>query len=141
VRPLGQQGDELGVQVMTLLAHHLAQLGGHREAAGGRERLGDLRHRVLLAGPRVHPFRAGPQGEDEHHVAQVHRLPPRAGPQLTEGGVDQVQAAVADHQVGRLDVPMGQAGLPEPADDPQPLVDQVVVDLDLADLVRRRGTR
>jgi hypothetical protein len=31
---------------------------------------------------------------------------------------------------------MGQAGLPEPADDPQPLVDQVVVDLDLADLVR-----
>jgi hypothetical protein len=31
---------------------------------------------------------------------------------------------------------MGQAGLPELADDPQALVDEVVVDLDLTDLVR-----
>ena len=39
--------------------------------------------------------------------------------------------AVADQQVGRLDVAVGEAGVPQAADDPQPVVDDPVVDLDL----------
>ena len=51
-----------------------------------------------------------------------------------ERGVDEDQATVADEQVGRLDVAVGQPDLPHPADDGQPLVDDRVVHLGLADL-------
>jgi hypothetical protein len=54
---------------------------------------------------------------------------------LGEEHVDQVQLAVADQQVGRLDVAVGQVGVPELADDGQALVDDGVVDLGLADLL------
>ena len=40
-----------------------------------------------------------------------------------------------DHQVGRLDVAVGEAGVPQPADERQALVDDVVVDLGVADLL------
>jgi hypothetical protein len=53
---------------------------------------------------------------------------------LGEEHIDQVQLVVADQQVGRLDVTVGQVGVPEPADDGQALVDDGVVDLGLADL-------
>ena len=51
-----------------------------------------------------------------------------------EGHVDQQQVAVADQQVGRLDVAVGQAGVPQLADDAQAVVDHALVDLGLAQL-------
>ena len=56
------------------------------------------------------------------------------GPGLHEGDVDQQHAAVADQQVGRLDVAVGQAGVPQLADDAQAVVDHALVDLGLAEL-------
>ena len=56
------------------------------------------------------------------------------GAELNEGDVDQQQPAVADQQVGRLDVAVGQPGVPQLADDAQPVVDHLVVDLGLAQL-------
>jgi len=42
--------------------------------------------------------------------------------------------AVANQQVGRLDVAVGQAGLPQPPDDSQAVVNDALVDLGLAQL-------
>ena len=39
-----------------------------------------------------------------------------------------------DQQVGRLDVAVGEPGVPQPADSGQALVDDLVVDLGVADL-------
>ena len=44
------------------------------------------------------------------------------------------EVAVVDEQVGRLDVAVGEPGVPEPADERQALVDDLVVDLGVADL-------
>jgi hypothetical protein len=63
-------------------------------------------------------------------------LAPRSGADLGEEHVDQQQPVVADQQVGRLDVAVGQAGVPQLADDPQAVVDDLVVDLGLAQLGR-----
>ena len=43
--------------------------------------------------------------------------------------------AVLDEEVGRLDVPMGDAGIPELADEGKAFVDDLVVDLGVADLL------
>ena len=43
--------------------------------------------------------------------------------------------AVLDQQVGRLDVAVSEPGVPELADQPEPLVDHAVVDLGIADLL------
>ena len=56
------------------------------------------------------------------------------GPHLGEGGVDELDLAVEHHQVGRLDVAVRDAGLPQPAHDQQALVDHRLVHLGLADL-------
>jgi hypothetical protein len=85
--------------------------GRQRQPAGGGEALGDLLDRELAQGPLVDHLGARAQGQAQHHVGQVHRLPPRAGPGLGEGHVDQQQAAVVHQQVGRLDVTVGQAGI------------------------------
>ena len=53
--------------------------------------------------------------------------------QLGEEHIDQVQLAAADQQVGRLDVTVGEVGVPQLADDGQPLVDDRVVDVGLAE--------
>ena len=42
--------------------------------------------------------------------------------------------AVAHHQVGRLDVAVGETGVPQDADDVKSLVDQPVVDVGVAEL-------
>ena len=61
---------------------------------------------------------------------------------LDEGHVDQLHAAVADQQVGRLDVAVGQPGVPQLADDAQAVVDHALVDLGVAEFpLRRRRTR
>src|ERR687896_616208 len=127
----GQQADELGMQVPALGPQQVAQLGGQGQAAGGREPLGDLLNGEVLEGSAVDPLGAGAQGQTEHHVGQVYGLAPRRGAGLDEGHVDQQHAAVADQQVGRLDVAVGQPGVPQLADDPQAVVDDGVVDLGL----------
>jgi hypothetical protein len=53
---------------------------------------------------------------------------------LGEEHVDQVQLALADQQVGRLDVAVGEVRVPELADNLEALVDDGLVDLGLADL-------
>ena len=68
-------------------------------------------------------------------LARSIGLPPRRRSHLRERHVDEQQLAVQDHQVGRLDVAVGQAGVPQPAHHQQSLVDEVVVDLDVADLL------
>ena len=45
-----------------------------------------------------------------------------------------MHAALADQQVGRLDVAVGQPGVPQLADDAEPVVDHLLVDLGLAEL-------
>jgi hypothetical protein len=92
------------VQVAALIAQHPPQLGRQRQPTRSGEPLGDLLHRELAQRPLVDPFRAGPQRQAQHHVGQVDRLPPRGGPGLHEGDIDQQHAAVAHQQVGRLDV-------------------------------------
>ena len=71
----------------------------------------------------------------QHHVGQVHSLAPRARLHLGEEDVDQVNFAVADEQVRRLDVAVGEAGVPQSPDDAQAIVDDRLVDGDLADLL------
>ena len=102
---------------------------------GGGERLGDLADRELLEGPLVDQLGAGPQGQTQRHVGQVDRLAPWAGVDLGEEHVDEVELAVADQQVGRLDVAVGEVGVPQLADDGEALVDDGVVDLGLTDLL------
>jgi hypothetical protein len=114
----------------------VAQLRRHGQATSGRERLGDLLDRELALGPLVDQRRLAAQRQAQQHVGQIHGLPPRAGPRLGEGNVDQQQPAVADQQVGRLDVAVGQPGVPQPADHRQATIDHVLVDLGLTQLDR-----
>jgi hypothetical protein len=131
-----QEADELGVEVAALGLEHPAQLRRQGEPTRGGEPLADLLDRELAHGPLVDQLGAGAQGQTQHHVGQVHRLTPGGGAELDEGHVDQQHAAVADHQVGRLDVAVGQARLPELADDREAVVDHLLVDLGLAQLHR-----
>ena len=71
--------------------------------------------------------------EHQHHVAQVDRLAPRRWAHLDEGHVDQQQLPGADHEVARFDVAVGDPGVPQLADQQQPLVDHSVVDVGVAD--------
>ena len=57
-------------------------------------------------------------------------------PELGEGDVDEQDAAVAHHEVGRLDVAMGEAGVPQDPDEMERLVDERLVDLCVAELDR-----
>src|SRR4029453_5091886 len=50
-------------------------------------------------------------------------------PGLNEGAVDQQHTALADQQVGRLDVAVGQPRLPQPPDDSQAVVDEAPIAL------------
>jgi hypothetical protein len=88
----------------------------------------------LALGPLVHALGAGAQGQAQHHVGQVDPLAPGGRADLGEEHVDQQHAAVADQQVGRLDVAVGQPGRPQPPDDGEAVVDHPVVDLGLAEL-------
>jgi hypothetical protein len=50
------------MQVASLGAHQLAELGRQGQPTGGGERLGDLADRELLEGPLVDLLGAGAQG-------------------------------------------------------------------------------
>ena len=77
----------------------------------------------------------GAHRQHQHHVGQVDRLPPGRRADLGEGHVDELEMPVQHEQVGGLDVTVGDAGVPEPADQGQPLVDDLVVDLGVPDLL------
>jgi hypothetical protein len=101
---------------------------------GGGKALGGLLDGELAHGPLVHKLRAGPKGQAQHHVGQIHRLTPRARADLDKGHVDQQQPAVTDQQIGRLDVAVGQTGLPQLPDDGEAVVNDLVVDVGLTKL-------
>ena len=84
----------------------------------------------------VHALHVGPQREDEHHVGQVDCLTPRTRAHLCEGRVDEEKSLLAHQKVGRLDVAVGETGVPELTDDQQSLVDDGVIDFCLTDFVR-----
>ena len=136
--PAGQEPQELVVQFAAAHPDGVPQLGRQCEAAGGSERLRDLRHGEELQRPLVDNLGAAAQRQAQHHVAQVDRLAPRCRAHLGEGDVDQQQAAVTDQQVGRLDVAVGQSSVPHLANDQQPVVDDLLVDRGVAQL-RRPG--
>ena len=57
---------------------------------------------------------------------EVDRLPPRRGPHLQPGHVDHLQVPVDDEEVGRLDVPVRETGVPHLAHQLKPVVDDLV---------------
>ena len=117
-----------------LLLHQRSQLRGARHPPGRGERLGDLLGREVPQRVFVHAGRVALQREDHHHVREVHGLAPGRGPHLDEEDVDQPQLALLDHQVGGLDVPVGETDVPHPPDELETLLDHVVGDVDVADL-------
>ena len=131
----GRSSRNSACRSRPLRPHEVAELGRHGQSAGGGEPLGDLLDRELAQGPLVDQLRVAAQGQAQHHVGQVDGLAPRARVRLDEGDVDQHHAAVADQQVGRLDVAVGQAGVPQLADDAEALVDDRLVHLGLAELL------
>ncbi|MGD0937947.1 MAG: hypothetical protein ABR922_25680 [Streptosporangiaceae bacterium] len=102
----------------------------------GGEGLGQLGLGEIIQRPLVHPRGVGADRQDQHHVAQVHRLPPRRRADLGEGHVDQQQLHGADHEVARLDVAVGDPRVPQRADQQQSLADQLVVEVGAADFHR-----
>ena len=132
--PFRSQGAKLGDEVAAVSLDDHAQLRRTGDSSGGGERLGDLVGREVRQCPLVHTLGVRPHGEHQHHVGEVHRLPPWRWPDLDEGDVDQVEVAVLDEEVGRLDVAMGDAGPPELLDHREPLVDDLVVDVGVSDL-------
>src|SRR6266536_1545992 len=135
-RPLGQEPEEISVQVVPRLPDHAAELRRHGQAASRRERLGDLLDREQAQRTRVDQLRVAAQGQAEHHVGEVDGLPPWAGTDLGEGHVDEEHVPVADEQVGGLDVTMRQPGIPQLADDLQAVVDDPLVHSSLAEFHR-----
>ena len=90
---------------------------------------------VKNGGAPVHEVDVRADREDEHHVAEVHRLSPRRRLHLDEEDIDQQQVAVPHHQVRGLDVTMGQTCVPQPADHRQPFVDDAFIDVGIPDLL------
>ena len=114
--------------------HRCAQLRRARDAACRGERLRQLLGREVRERLLVDVLGARTQREHQHHVAEVDRLAPRRGPHLHEEHVDQAQPSVLHHQVRGLDVAVREPDVPHPADQLQPVVDDLVVDLGVADL-------
>ena len=132
-RPLGQEVEELGVQVAAPFPHEVAELGRHGQLRGGGELLGDLLHREQV--PLVDHLQLTSRARHSIMLARSTARRAMGQVRLDEGDVDHHHPAVADQQVGRLDVAMGQAGVPQPADDPEALVDDRLVHLGLAELL------
>ena len=125
--PLGGEPPELAEQVARVSLHERAQLGRAGHSPGCRERLGQFGRGELAQCPLVDALGVGADREHQHHVAQVHRLPPGGGTHLGECHVDQQQLPVTHHEVARFDVAVGDPGVPQPADHREPLVDQAIV--------------
>ena len=132
----GRERTELRNEVASVLLHDRAQLRRARDTASRGERLGDLVRREVPQRMLVDPIGIGLHREDEHHVREVDRLSPRRRAHLCERDVDEEQVAVLHHQVRRLDVAVREPVVPQLPDEREALVDDDVVDLDVADLVR-----
>ena len=112
-----------------------SQLRRAGDAACCGERLGDLVRAEVRQRSVVDARSVGAHSEDEHHVGEVDRLTPGRRTDLREGDVDHHQVAVDDEQVRRLDVTVGEPGIPESPHERQALVDDLIVDLGVADLL------
>ena len=124
------ESAELRDEVASVAFHDGAKLRGARDAAGCRERLGDVVGCEEAERSFVHAVGVGPHREDEHHVRKIDGLAPRRRADLHEERIDEVDVAIPRHQVGGLDVAMGQAGVPQRAHDLEPFVDDVDIDVD-----------
>ncbi len=122
-------------EVAAVFLHRGPQLRGARDAACGRERLGDLVGSEEPKRSLVHPFSVGANGEDEHHVRQVDCFTPRRRANLRERNVDDQHLAVAHEDVCRLDVAVSDTRIPHRPDQPEPAIDHGVVDVGFADLL------
>ena len=68
---------ELSHEVTRVPLHEGSELRRTRDPAGGGERLADLVGGEEHERAPVHEVDVRADGEDEHHVPEVHRLPPR----------------------------------------------------------------
>ena len=134
--PGGKQSEELGVEITALVAQHVAELRGQGESAGGSECFSDLGDAEPAQRPLVDEFWIGTQRQAQHHVGEVDGLAPRARAGLDERHVDQQYPSVADEQIGRLDVAVGQPAVPQLADQGQPVIDDLHVDDGVAEFGR-----
>ena len=112
------------------------ELRRDRETHGARERFRDLVGREDADRARVHLIRVRLERQRQHHVREVHRLTPRRRPDLQARHVDQLEMAVLHQEVGRLDVAVRDAQVPEPSDQHHPLVDHDLVDVGVAQRLR-----
>src|SRR6266540_2371227 len=104
---------ELLCQAALVVRHHGSQLTRHGDAAGGRERLRDIVWSEPPESSLVDQGGFRREGQDQHHVRKVYRLPPRGWADLAEEHVDQVDTTVTHEKVGRLDVTVRHAGIPQ----------------------------
>jgi hypothetical protein len=111
-----------------------AELGRARDAAGRRERFGDVRIGEVFQRVLVDAFRVAPEREDGHHVREVDGLSPGRRANLDEEDIDQEEVPSPHHQVRRLDVAVGKTRVPETAHEEESFVDHLVVDDRIADL-------
>ena len=102
----------------------------------GGECLGDLVRREELQRARVDALGVGSYCENEHHVGEIDRLAPRGRSDLGERDIDEEHVTIPDQQVRRLDVSVGEPGIPQFADQVQPVVDDAVVHDRVVDLLR-----
>ena len=133
---LGRQPAELLQQVTTVLLHHQPKLGGAGDAAGRRERLGDLRGGEVLQRMLVDPFRIG-------LTARTSIMLPRSTAcRHGEGRTWTKNASTSSTLPSRtMRLPGLMSRWARPAShsfriEQQPLVDDLVGDLGLADLRR-----
>ena len=94
VRLGGSELAEVREEVAAVFLHRGPQLRRARDAACGRERLGDLVGSEEPKRSLVYPFGVGANGQDEHHVRQVDGLTPRRRTNLRERNVDDQHLAV-----------------------------------------------
>ena len=84
-----------------------------RARKGPEDSFSDVVLREPAKGGLVHATGLGPERQDQHHVREIYRLPPRGGTDLAEESVDQKDTAITHEQVGRLDVPVRDTCIPE----------------------------
>ena len=101
-----------------------------------RQTLGDVIWREELQRSGVDALGVGSHREDEHHVGEIDRLAPRGGSDLGEGDIDEEHVTIPDQQVRGFDVSVCEPGIPQFADQVQPIVDDTVVHDRVVDLLR-----
>jgi len=124
-RQLPERLDQVGTPLPGVRPEMGPELGRDGESARRRKcfthvRIGE--HGQCLF---VHQVRPDVERQYQHHVGEVDRPPPTTGTNLAKGDVNQHQVAILHQEIGRLQVAMGQPGIPQPADDSQTLIDDL----------------